>query len=86
MHLRDAHLSPQLGCRPLIFPDDAVLEAKNICEREKMLYLTIDGRISLELCRGDVVRVSRAELTTRLLRVKTRSFYTTLRQKLNGGT
>lgn len=75
-----------LAARPLIFPDDAVLEAKNICEREKMLYLTIDGRISLELCRGDVVRVSRAELTTRLLRVKTRSFYTTLRQKLNGGT
>lgn len=75
-----------LAARPLIFPDDAVLEAKNICEREKMLYLTIDGRINLELRRGDVVRIARAELTTKLLRVKERSFYTTLRQKLSGGT
>ena len=74
-----------LTARPLIFPDDAVLEAKNICEREKMLYLTIDGRMNYELRRGDVVRVARAEITTKLLRVKDRSFYMTLRQKLSGG-
>lgn len=74
-----------LAARPLIFPDDAVLEAKNICEREKMLYLTIDGRMNYELRRGDVVRVARAEITTKLLRVKDRSFYMTLRQKLSGG-
>ena len=74
-----------LVARPIIFPDDAVLEAKNICEREKMLYLTIDGRINYELRRNDVVRVARADMTTKLLRVKDRSFYMTLRQKFNGG-
>ncbi|MBR7184641.1 MAG: NAD(+)/NADH kinase [Clostridia bacterium] len=75
-----------LASRPLIFPDDAVLEAKNICEREKMLYLTMDGRMNFELRRGDVVRIVRADITTKLLRVKERSFYTTLRQKLSSGT
>ena len=75
-----------LASRPLIFPDDAVLEAKNICEREKMLYLTIDGRMNFELRRGDVVRIVRADITTKLLRVKERSFYTTIRQKLSSGT
>lgn len=74
-----------LAARPLIFPDDAVLEAKNICDREKMLYLTVDGRVNHELRRGDVVRVARADRTTKLLRVKERSFYLTLRQKLSGG-
>ena len=74
-----------LTARPLIFPDDAVLVAKNICEREKMLYLTVDGKANFELRRGDCVRVVRAERTTKLLRVKERSFYMTLRQKLSGG-
>ncbi len=77
--------SHSLSARPLIFPDDAVLEAKNISEREKSLYLTVDGRINHELRRGDVVRVARADLTTKLLRVKERSFYLTLRQKLSSG-
>ncbi len=77
--------SHSLTARPLIFPDDAVLEVKNICEREKMLYLTVDGRVNHELRRGDVVRVMRADLTTKLLRVKERSFYLTLRQKLSIG-
>ena len=32
--------------RPLIFSDQAVLEVRNICAREKMLYLTVDGFVS----------------------------------------
>ncbi len=74
-----------LAARPIIFPEDAVIEVKNICEREKMLYLTLDGRQNFELRRGDVVRIDRSPITTRLLRVKNRSFYATLRQKLSGG-
>lgn len=74
-----------LAARPIIFPEDAVLEVKNICEREKMLYLTLDGRQNFELRRGDVVRIDRSPIRARLLRVKNRSFYATLRQKLSGG-
>ena len=66
----------------MIFPDSAVLEIRNVCQREKMLYLTVDGRISCELYRGEVVRITRSPLETRLLRVKECGFYHRLRQKM----
>ena len=71
-----------LSSRPLIFPDSAVLEVKNICMREKMLYLTVDGRINCELYRGESVRISRAPQTTRLVRLKESGFYSKLRLKM----
>lgn len=71
-----------LSSRPLIFPDSAVLEVKNICMREKMLYLTVDGRINCELYRGESVRISRAPQTTRLIRLKESGFYSKLRLKM----
>ena len=72
-----------LSARPLMFRDDAVLEIKNVCQREKMLYLTLDGRINLELYRGDAVRVTRSKTVTRLIRLRKGGFYTRLQQKLN---
>ena len=43
-------ISPHsLAARPMIFPDSATLEIKNICQREKMLYLTVDGRTNYEM-------------------------------------
>ena len=72
-----------LSARPLMFRDDAVLEIKNVCQREKMLYLTLDGRINLELYRGDTVRVTRSKTVTRLIRLRKGGFYTRLQQKLN---
>ena len=41
-----------LMARPLIFPDSAVIEVKNISDREKNLFLTIDGRMNYELFRA----------------------------------
>ena len=75
--------SHSLAARPLIFPDDAVLEVKNTCQREKMLYVTVDGRINYELYRGNVVRITRSPLETRLIRLKKYSFYRKLRSKMN---
>lgn len=80
-------ISPHsLTARPLIFPDDAVLEIKNTCQREKMLYLTVDGRTNCELYRGEVVRITRSGLVTRLVRLKTCGFYNRLRQKMTDRT
>ena len=70
-----------LSARPILFPDDAVLEVKHVCKREKVLYLTLDGKLSYELMRNDVVRITKSELTTSIIRVKDRSFYDKLRQK-----
>ena len=72
-----------LTTRPLLFCDDATLEIKNVCQREKMLYLTVDGRINFEIYRGDTVRVTRSPMTTRLIRIRKGGFYNRLQQKMN---
>lgn len=69
--------------RPLIFADDAVLEVRNVCVREKMLYLTVDGRMNFELYRNQTVRITKSNLKTNLIRLKSYSFYRKLRQKMN---
>ncbi len=69
--------------RPILFPDDAVLEVGHVCKREKVLYLTLDGKINLELLRGDVVRITKSELEASIIRVKERSFYDKLRQRIH---
>ncbi|MBE6554295.1 MAG: NAD(+)/NADH kinase [Ruminococcaceae bacterium] len=69
--------------RPMIFSDDAVLEVRNICAREKMLYLTVDGRMNFELYRNQVVRITKANIKTQLIRLKKCGFYRKLRQKMN---
>ena len=71
-----------LATRPIIFPDTAVLEIKNICQREKMLFLTVDGRTNCELYRGEIVRITKSPLETRLVRLKESGFYHKLRSKM----
>jgi NAD+ kinase len=72
-----------LYARPLIFPDSASIEIKNICPREKTLFLTVDGRVNYELSLGERIRVTRSPLHTKFVRIKDDSFYDRLRQKMN---
>ncbi len=72
-----------LYARPLIFPDSAHLEVKNVCQREKTLFLTVDGRVNYELSIGEAVRITRSPLQTSFIRLKDSSFYERLRQKMN---
>ncbi len=69
--------------RPLIFSDDVTLEVRNVCAREKMLYLTVDGRMSFELYRNQSVRITKSEKQTNLIRLKPYGFYARLRQKMS---
>lgn len=71
-----------LIARPLVFPDDAEIEVKNVSVREKSLYLTIDGRSNFELYREDVVKITKSHMCAKLIRMKERSFYDRLRQKM----
>ena len=71
-----------LAARPLIFPDESTLEIRNICQREKMLYLTVDGRNNCELYRGESVRITRSPMQTNLIRLGTCGFYNRLRLKM----
>lgn len=70
-----------LLARPLVFPDTARLEVKNICVREKVLHLTLDGRVNYDLYYGDTAVITKSKLTTKLIRVKERSFYSKIRTK-----
>ncbi len=71
-----------LTARPLIFSENSVLEVRNTCVREKMLYLTVDGRMNFEIYRNQLVRVTKAKLATNLIRLKPSAFYSKLRQKM----
>lgn len=72
-----------LSAKPLIFPDSAVISIKNVCQREKMIYLTIDGRANFELYKGEQVRISRSPLYAKFIKLKKSGFYNKLRQKMN---
>ncbi len=70
-----------LVARPLIFPDSAVLEVKNICVREKVLHLTVDGKATFDLFLGDTVIITKSSVKTKLLRIKNEDFYSKIRMK-----
>ena len=70
-----------LVARPLIFPDSAVLEVKNICAREKVLHLTVDGKATFDLFYNDTVVITKSSVKTKLLRIKNDDFYSKIRMK-----
>lgn len=74
-----------LGSRPLIFPAKACLEIKNTCNREKMLFLTIDGKSNHELVFGERVRITESDMRAKLIRLDDNGFYDRLRSKMSGG-
>ena len=80
-------VDPQLEClcvtpicphsllaRPLIFSDGAVLKVKNICVREKVLHLTVDGRLTFDMYYGDEAVITRSETRAVLMRLKEGGF------------
>ncbi len=72
-----------LTARPVVFRDDAALEIKNVCQREKMLYLTVDGKVNFEIYRGDIVRVTKSAMKAKFVRLRSGDFYTRLQEKMN---
>ena len=74
-----------LVSRPMIFPADAAIEIKNTCNREKMLFLTLDGKSNQELAFGETVRVTESDMKAKLIRLNDNGFYDRLRRKMNSG-
>ena len=58
-----------------------MLEIKNICTREKILHLTVDGKATFDLFYGDTVLITKADISTKLLRIKDDDFYFKIRMK-----
>ncbi len=59
-----------LLARPMIFPDSSELKLKNTCVREKVLHLTLDGKVTAEMYYGDTALITKSHIKARLLRVK----------------
>jgi NAD+ kinase len=76
-------ICPQsMNNRPVIFRGDSVLELRCMQTRgDNVVHLSVDGRETLILGRGDIVRVSHSQYRTPLVRVKKGGFLSALRQK-----
>ena len=61
--------------RPIVAADDRVIAIKLDSFGKRSAYLSVDGGRALRLGAGDTVRVARATVETKLVRVKQRSFY-----------
>ena len=68
--------------RQLIFSDETKLKIKNVSVREKSLMLTLDGKTNCELFKDDVVKITKSDMTVKLVRLKECSFYGILSQKM----
>jgi NAD+ kinase len=70
--------------RPIVVPDTSVVEVTLETQQEKV-FLTIDGQEGTQLAYRDTVRLHRADIDVRLVKVGGRSFYDSLRHKLHWG-
>ncbi len=70
-----------LLARPTIFPDTAMLKVKNVCVREKVLHLTVDGKATAQMYYGDTAIITKSQITAKLLRVKDESSCSKIRLK-----
>lgn len=61
--------------RPIVAADDRVVIIKLDSFGKRSAYLSVDGGRAMRLGAGDTVRVARATVETKLVRVKQRSFY-----------
>lgn len=61
--------------RPIVAADDRVVAIKLDSFGKRSAYLSVDGGRAMRLGAGDTVRVARATVETKLVRVKQRSFY-----------
>ena len=61
--------------RPIVAADDRVVAIRLDSFGKRSAYLSVDGGRALRLGAGDTVRVARATVETKLVRVKQRSFY-----------
>jgi len=89
-------IDPQVGCicvtpvsphslraKPLIFSDMSVLEIRDNLNSQGDVYVTVDGSENHRLVSGDTVRITKSEMTTRLIRLKKNRFYDVLYKKMS---
>lgn len=74
-----------LSNRPVIVPDDAIIEVSLAKESEESVVLTFDGQVGFDLFFGDRVILRKSPERIRLLRPPQYSYFQLLRTKLGWG-
>ncbi len=73
-----------LNVRPFVIPDDFVINLE-VESRNRTFLISLDGRSEI-FPAGTVLRISKADFTTKVIKRYNHTFYETLRQKLMWGT
>jgi NAD+ kinase len=69
--------------RPIVIPASAEITVQPVMNgANEEVYVTIDGQSGHPLQANDVIHITRAERTLRLVRASTRTYFDVLRQKL----
>lgn len=72
-----------LTARPMVFAADAELSLRVGSQKKGEAYLTLDGEENFLLREGDLIKITRSPLVTRLIRFSHTPFGTVLSAKLN---
>ncbi|MBE3572322.1 MAG: NAD(+)/NADH kinase [Moorella humiferrea] len=73
-----------LYSRPLVVPPEQPIRV-HVHAQGAEVMLTVDGQQGWHLANGDVVAVTKAQVPTRLIRLKNNTFYSLVREKLREG-
>lgn len=72
--------------RPLVIPGTAEIRVRPIMEGNDDAFVTFDGQSGFALRATDVVTVSRAPFSLRIVKAPTRTYFELLREKLKWGS
>ena len=73
-----------LSNRPIVVPDDSVIEVRLITEKEEVA-LTLDGQVGFSLQAHDRVVIRKSETAFNLVQPPNRNYFEVLRNKLKWG-
>lgn len=73
--------SHDVGSRSMLASDKRVIEVSLVRNAHRNAYLSVDGGKAQKLNLGDVATIRKSQLTTGLIRLKSRSFYDVVNMK-----
>jgi len=71
-----------LALRPMVISEEETVTVRPL-DRAGTLALTVDGQVEASLSRGESVIIRQADARVKLIRTPGKTFFSTLRQKLN---
>lgn len=72
-----------LHVRPVVFKGSSVIEIRNATCRTNKIYLTVDGKETVEIDDGDIIRIAKSDRVVPLVRIKEQGFLNVLFTKLS---